>query len=176
MFTIGQFSRITGLTVKTIRLYHEKDVLKPAWVDDETGYRYFDQADAERARVIRHLRDLEFPLAEIRELVEAQGVLWVTTSTGLWALDFADTPGDPSDDTWTRFDELDDGLIAFAEDNIIAILKTPMATIAQIGTDRLGFSSGIGGGGVVCGVGRGVGFLSGGWTNRWRLIRLLSFN
>jgi DNA-binding transcriptional MerR regulator len=70
LFSIGQFSRITGLTVKTIRLYHDKDVLKPAWVDDETGYRYFDQADVERARVIRHLRDLEFPLAEIRELLE----------------------------------------------------------------------------------------------------------
>jgi len=69
MFTIGQFSRITGLTVKTIRLYHEKSLLHPAWVDEDTGYRYFDQADVERARVIRSLRDLDFPLAEIRELL-----------------------------------------------------------------------------------------------------------
>jgi DNA-binding transcriptional MerR regulator len=68
MFSIGEFSRATGLTVKTIRLYHEKGLLKPAWVDDETGYRYFDRADLERARVVRHLRDLDFPLAEIREL------------------------------------------------------------------------------------------------------------
>jgi DNA-binding transcriptional MerR regulator len=43
MFSIGQFSRITGLTVKTIRLYHEEGVLQPAWIDDETGYRYFDR-------------------------------------------------------------------------------------------------------------------------------------
>jgi DNA-binding transcriptional MerR regulator len=72
LFGIGQFSRITGLTVKTIRLYHEKALLEPAWIDDETGYRYFDQADVERARVIRHLRDLDFPLAEIRELLERE--------------------------------------------------------------------------------------------------------
>ena len=72
MFSIGQFSRITGLTVKTIRLYHEKAVLKPAWIDEETGYRYFDQADVERARIIRRLRELDFPLAEIRELLEAE--------------------------------------------------------------------------------------------------------
>jgi DNA-binding transcriptional MerR regulator len=71
MFSIGQFSRITGLTIKTIRLYHEKGVLKPAWIDEETGYRYFDQTDVERARVVRHLRDLDFPLAEIRELLAA---------------------------------------------------------------------------------------------------------
>lgn len=43
---------------------------------------------------------------EVRELAEERGVLWVTTSTGLWALDFADTPSDPSDDTWSHFDEL----------------------------------------------------------------------
>ena len=71
MFSIGQFSRITGLTVKTIRLYHEKAVLQPAWIDEETGYRYFDQASVERARVIRYLRELDFPLAEIRELLAA---------------------------------------------------------------------------------------------------------
>jgi len=43
---------------------------------------------------------------QVRELAEEPGVLWVTTSTGLWALDFADTPGDPADDVWVHFDEL----------------------------------------------------------------------
>jgi hypothetical protein len=42
MFSIGQFSRITGLTIKTIRLYHERGILSPGKVDPATGYRYFD--------------------------------------------------------------------------------------------------------------------------------------
>jgi streptogramin lyase len=42
----------------------------------------------------------------VRDLAEEQGVLWVTTSTGLWALDFAGTPSDPTDDVWRHFDEL----------------------------------------------------------------------
>jgi hypothetical protein len=46
------------------------------------------------------------PFGQVRELAEEQGVLWVTTSTGLWVLDFADTPSDPTDDAWARFDEL----------------------------------------------------------------------
>lgn len=46
------------------------------------------------------------PFGQVRQLAEEQGVLWVTTSTGLWALDFADTPSDPTDDVWERFDEL----------------------------------------------------------------------
>jgi len=43
---------------------------------------------------------------QVRGLAEEGSVLWVTTTNGLWALDFAGTPGDPADDTWTRFDEL----------------------------------------------------------------------
>jgi len=72
MLGIGELSRATGLTIKAIRLYHEKGLLKPAFVDDGSGYRYFDRASLERARIVRRLRDLSFPLAEIRELLESQ--------------------------------------------------------------------------------------------------------
>jgi len=70
MFSIGQFSRITGLTVKTIRLYHEKELLVPKWVDEATGYRYFDERNVEQARAISYLRELMFPLAEIKEMMD----------------------------------------------------------------------------------------------------------
>lgn len=70
MFSIGQFSRITGLTVKTIRLYHEKELLAPKWVDEATGYRYFDERNVEQARAISYLRELMFPLAEIKEIMD----------------------------------------------------------------------------------------------------------
>jgi len=43
---------------------------------------------------------------QVRGLAEESSVLWVTTTNGLWALDFAKTPGDPADDSWVRFDEL----------------------------------------------------------------------
>ncbi len=70
MLSIGQFSRITGLTVKTIRLYHEKGLLPPSWVDQESSYRYFTERDVERARAIADLRALELSLAEIKELLD----------------------------------------------------------------------------------------------------------
>jgi len=70
MFSIGQFSRITGLTVKTIRLYHEKELLIPKWVDETTGYRYFDDRNIEQARAIAYLRELMFPLTEIKEILD----------------------------------------------------------------------------------------------------------
>jgi DNA-binding transcriptional MerR regulator/effector-binding domain-containing protein len=69
MFSIGQFSRITGLTIKTIRLYHEKELLIPSRVDEATGYRYFDDRNIEQARAISYMRELMIPLAEIKEIL-----------------------------------------------------------------------------------------------------------
>jgi len=71
MLSIGEFSRVTGLTIKTIRLYDEKGLLPPAVVRDESGYRYYDAPSVERARVIKQLRDLDFSLAEIAQILEA---------------------------------------------------------------------------------------------------------
>ncbi len=65
MYSIGEFSRITGLTVKTLRFYADEGLLPPAFVDPETGYRYYDDARIEIARVIVALRQLEFSVREI---------------------------------------------------------------------------------------------------------------
>src|SRR5947209_8756587 len=59
MFTIGEFSRITGLTVKALRFYQEEGLLLPTLVDDQTGYRYYDGSKVERARTIVFLKELD---------------------------------------------------------------------------------------------------------------------
>jgi DNA-binding transcriptional MerR regulator/effector-binding domain-containing protein len=69
LFSIGEFSKITGLTVKALRFYHEEGLLEPSCIDDQTGYRYYDAAKIEPARVIALLRELEFPLPEITEIL-----------------------------------------------------------------------------------------------------------
>ena len=68
MFTIGEFSKVTGLTVKTLRFYHEEGLLEPYFVDPQTGYRHYDERQIEPARAIAFLRSLEFPVAKIKEL------------------------------------------------------------------------------------------------------------
>ena len=70
MFSIGEFSRISGLSLKAIHLYHEKGLLIPAEIDTQTGYRYFNSANVEQARTIRKLRELSFSLDEIKVLLE----------------------------------------------------------------------------------------------------------
>ena len=69
MFTIGEFSKVTGITVKALRFYHEEGLIVPSYVDPETGYRYYHENQADRARAVAHLRGLEFPVAEIAEIL-----------------------------------------------------------------------------------------------------------
>ncbi len=69
MYSIGEFSRITGLTVKALRFYHEQGLLAPSCVDEQTGYRYYDAGKIELARAIGELRRLEFSVQQIADLL-----------------------------------------------------------------------------------------------------------
>lgn len=64
-YSIGEFSQVTGLSVKTLRFYHEKGILLPSSVDDATGYRFYDAGKIEKARVIMRLRQMEFSIEDI---------------------------------------------------------------------------------------------------------------
>jgi DNA-binding transcriptional MerR regulator len=71
LVSIGDFSRMTYLTVKALRYYHDVGLLEPASIDEASGYRSYDQAQVPMAQVIRRLRTLEMPLEAIRAVVEA---------------------------------------------------------------------------------------------------------
>lgn len=55
-FSIGEFSLITSLSIKSLRLYHEKGLLIPAEVDAGSGYRYYDGSNFETAKSIKMLK------------------------------------------------------------------------------------------------------------------------
>jgi len=69
--TIGEFSRITHLSVKTLRRYHEAGLLQPSRVDPQTGYRYYSLDQVPTAQVIHRFRELDMPLREVGELLAA---------------------------------------------------------------------------------------------------------
>ncbi|MFJ4656291.1 MerR family transcriptional regulator [Nocardia sp. NPDC088792] len=68
---IGEFSRLTYLTVKTLRYYHEVELLEPVSVDPSSGYRFYSTDQVDQAHLIRRLRELNMPLPEIREVLRA---------------------------------------------------------------------------------------------------------
>src|SRR5215813_5164563 len=69
LMPIGRFSRLTGLSVKALRHYDELGLLRPASVDEQTGYRLYSTAQVEIAETIRRLRRLEVPLDDISTLL-----------------------------------------------------------------------------------------------------------
>jgi DNA-binding transcriptional MerR regulator len=69
--SIGDFSRATHMTVKTLRHYHQLGLLKPAAVDPLTGYRRYGTDQIPTAQVIRRFRDLGMLLDEIQGVLSA---------------------------------------------------------------------------------------------------------
>ena len=68
---IGDFSRVTFLSVKTLRHYHRVGLLEPAEVDPFTGYRRYANAQIPVAQVIRRLRELDMPLEDVGSVLRA---------------------------------------------------------------------------------------------------------
>jgi len=80
--TIGEFSRMTHLTVKALRHYDAQGVLVPHHVDDVTGYRSYSVAQVPLAQVVRRLRELGMPLDEVRSVVGTTDVAERTARIG----------------------------------------------------------------------------------------------
>jgi DNA-binding transcriptional MerR regulator len=63
---IGRFAFVTGLTHRALRLYDERGLLVPAYIDDESGYRYYAPQQVRVGELIRRLRDADLPLDDVR--------------------------------------------------------------------------------------------------------------
>ena len=66
MLKIGDFSKLSKLTVKALRFYEKEGLLHPAHVDEWTGYRFYEANQLETAATIKALRQLDFSVEEIR--------------------------------------------------------------------------------------------------------------
>src|SRR5215218_1219926 len=71
LVSIGEFSKMTFLSVKTLRHYHEEGLLEPARVDPSSGYRFYDASQVATAQVIRRFRDLGLPIERLRAFLDA---------------------------------------------------------------------------------------------------------
>ncbi|CAN5716664.1 MerR family transcriptional regulator [soil metagenome] len=70
MFTIGQFSTLSQISIKTLRFYDECELLKPTYTDAATGYRYYSANLLRRLNRILVFKELGFSLSEIAFLLD----------------------------------------------------------------------------------------------------------
>ena len=68
---IREFAEFTGVSVRTLHYYDEIGLLRPAWVDKSTGYRWYDEASLLRMQEILFYRELDFSLKSIKEILSS---------------------------------------------------------------------------------------------------------
>jgi len=71
MYSIGKFSEICNIPVKTLRYYSEIGLLKPSYIDPVTNYRYYDYDKIQNMKKIMLLKSCQFSLATIKEFIES---------------------------------------------------------------------------------------------------------
>lgn len=69
--SISEMAKLSGVSVRTLHYYDEIGLLKPSDIISETGYRYYDEESMESLQQILFYRELDFPLKEIEELMNA---------------------------------------------------------------------------------------------------------
>ena len=69
--TIKEFANLSGVSVRTLHYYDEIGLLKPSFVDDQTGYRFYDEISLERMQEIMFYRELDFSLKRIQEILSS---------------------------------------------------------------------------------------------------------
>ncbi|MCL2294848.1 MAG: MerR family transcriptional regulator [Spirochaetes bacterium] len=71
LLSIGEISKSTGVSIKSLRYYERIKVLKPAFIDPDSGYRYYSFAQIYLVEVIRSCIELDIPLKKLTEFFDA---------------------------------------------------------------------------------------------------------
>ena len=72
MLTVHEVSELAGVSVRTLHHYDDIGLLRPSARTD-AGYRLYDEGDLARLQQILLFRELEFPLADIRGIIDSPG-------------------------------------------------------------------------------------------------------
>ena len=68
---IKEFAELTGVSVRTLHYYDEIKLLKPAFVDEQNGYRFYDEYSFQRMQEILFYRELDFSLKDIHAILSS---------------------------------------------------------------------------------------------------------
>ncbi|MCI6005929.1 MAG: MerR family transcriptional regulator [Blautia sp.] len=74
MLKIGEFSKLSYLTVKALRFYEKEKLLVPALIDEWTGYRFYETSQLVAAAKIKAYRQLGLSIDEIKAICSGTDV------------------------------------------------------------------------------------------------------
>ena len=65
LMKIGELAAMAGISVKALRVYEKKGIIKPVEIDEKTGYRYYSAGQLQQVESLLALQDMGFTLSEI---------------------------------------------------------------------------------------------------------------
>ncbi len=71
LFSIGNVSKITGLSIESLRYYHKEGILVPAYINEKSGYRYYSINQFNQISLIKKFRELGISIEELRKIFES---------------------------------------------------------------------------------------------------------
>lgn len=75
MYKIGDFSNMSKTTIKTLRYYEKEGLLKPAYIDQNTGYRYYEISQLVDVSKIISLRQIGLSIKEIKKILDGYDLM-----------------------------------------------------------------------------------------------------
>lgn len=70
MYKIGEFSKLSKTTIKTLRYYEKEKLLMPAFIDQNTGYRYYETKQLIELSKIMSLRQIGLSIKDIKIVLD----------------------------------------------------------------------------------------------------------
>jgi DNA-binding transcriptional MerR regulator len=90
LLSIGEFAQLSRLSPKALRLYDELGLLPPTRVDADSGYRFYEVGQLDRARLVSSLRQIGVPLAQIKVILDLEPMTAAEQVAGFWAVTESD--------------------------------------------------------------------------------------
>lgn len=72
LLKIGELAALAGISVKALRVYEKKNIIKPVRVDEGSGYRYYSAGQLEQVESLMELQDMGFSLVEIEQILSGE--------------------------------------------------------------------------------------------------------
>jgi len=77
LFSIGEISKHTGASIRSLRYYEELKILKPAYIDPDSDYRYYSYNQINLIGIIMYCVDLDIPLKKLCTYIDKnEGIDW----------------------------------------------------------------------------------------------------
>lgn len=133
LFQIGEVSKLFHISISTLRYYDKIGIVRPEYIDADTGYRYYGTTQFERLNTIRYLRALDMPLEEIAAFLQSRDVAKIQKLLQKQQEDVKKRQRELAviqRKIKKRLDQIQDALASELE--VIKMIRTPARRIASI--------------------------------------------